>query len=198
MKANMVMNVKYKIAFIFTIRIFVTWCFDDDIFQRTIFSSAKSKSNSSISREAVTAARQSILLQAMARCPSLIPLSYEAKAHDQPCSAVRLCLFFLAFFLSLSLTFSRMIRALPRRTRERRFMLTVISRLVLSFPHSFRFFCRHERRGSIVSPEAIKRPEEWRAHSSTWDSCMRESACECARDNAPPPPLCVSSGFFRW
>jgi len=58
------------------------------------------KNNSSISRKVVTAARQGVLLQAMARwCPSLIPLSYEAaKAHANLVLSV-FVFFFLVFFL---------------------------------------------------------------------------------------------------
>lgn len=67
--------------------------------------SVRSRSNSLISGEVVTAVRQAVLLKATARCPSLIPLSYVGQRLR------------LASGSFSSRSFSSFSRVLPGRTK---------------------------------------------------------------------------------
>jgi len=107
-----------------------------------------------MSRETVIAARQGVLLQATARwCPSLIPLSYEAKALAN-LALPSVFVFFPYLFSSLSYFLSRLasVDTWTKIYADRDF---ATRSLIPSFVSSANANVR-----STVPPEAIKRSEE--------------------------------------
>lgn len=116
--------------------------------------------------------------------PLVNPIVLRSKGSRQPLPSI--FVFFFSSFrlppLSLSITFSQIIRVLPRRTRGRRFMPTVISRLVLSFPRSLRLRTRTWSRPFLQRLSRGPKSDRYVA--------ARRWLHVCVCDNAPPPPLC--------